>query len=455
MWIAIILFSVAYALITFRKLEHGLILLFTLLPAYLIRFSIGPLPTTLLEVMIWILGIAWLTKIRETRLKEFFRENKLFSAGMLLFVLGATISIFTSVDTRAALGEWKAFYIEPIIVFLILVDTVKEKKNLHAIITGLLFSGLSVSILAIYQHFTGWMVPHAFWANRDTYRVTAWYGFPNAVGLFLAPLCMLAIYMIIETGKRLRTKIDFKKIHTNFTSIAKDAFSKELFADISIFKIAVIFIPLSFLAIFYAKSTGAIIGIVAGIGVLLLLYKKTRWWIICAGIIGCATLILLPTAHPIKQELLLQDRSGQIRIAMWKETTQFLKDNTLLGAGLASYSKKIEPYHTTVNGEGIEIFHHPHNIFLTMWVNLGLIGLVGFVLIILSPFVALYTIHKERRRIPFLSIASLAALVTILTTGLVDSPYIKNDLSVLFWFVVALCMMHLNYFPTAETKKNN
>ena len=103
---------------------------------------------------------------------------------------------------------------------------------------------------------------------------------------------------------------------------------------------------------------------------------------------------------PIKQELLMQDRSGQIRINMWGETTELLRANPLTGAGLASYSKRIAPYHHPINGnDNIEIFHHPHNIFLTMWVNLGILGLIGFVWMIVWFYrVGLTEIIKRKNK---------------------------------------------------------
>jgi len=32
-------------------------------------------------------------------------------------------------------------------------------------------------------------------------------------------------------------------------------------------------------------------------------------------------------------------------------------------------------------------------------------------------------------------------MITLLTTGLVDSPYIKNDLSIFFWLIIALAVL--------------
>lgn len=137
----------------------------------------------------------------------------------------------------------------------------------------------------------------------------------------------------------------------------------------------------------------------------------------------------------------MQDRSGQIRVAMWGEATEMLSERPLFGAGLASYAERVKPYHTTVSGEGIEIFHHPHNIFLTMWANLGLLGLVGFVWVLVWFYrVGLMAVKSQVSGVilvPFL----LASMTALVVTGFVDSPYIKNDLAMFFWLLPALLIV--------------
>lgn len=415
----ITLYSLLFTFITWRRFSHGVFLLFLLLPTYLIRFSIGPLPVTLLEIMIWIVCIIGLIKHArhiEESLLTLFRKYTVFTIGTVLFLFAATISIFTSVDLRAAAGEWKAFYIEPFVLFLILYLSRDKLVAKIDIILPLLLSGLVTSVLAIYQHFTGWMVPWDFWANNETYRVTAWYGFPNGVGLFLAPLVVMA-----ATG-----------VWQKLTNRSRDSYL--LLITYSLLLIA------GSLAVFYAKSTGGLIGILAGIGMLLLLNKRTHWPAVIVGVIACTSLLGLPGLQDLKHEVLLQDRSGQIRVSMWKEAVQLLKDRPLLGAGLASYDERIVPYHTTVNGEGIEIFHHPHNIFLTIYVNLGLLGLIGFVLMLIGFFYNAFRSSHQSLISNFL----VATMTAIIVTGLVDSPYIKNDLAVLFW-VLPLLLLTSSY----------
>ncbi len=444
-FILIFLFATLFAYTTYRRFAWGVFLLCLLLPTYLIRFNVGPLPTTVLEVMIWIILLLGFFKkgippLAATLGRDDIKKNRLLLSGIFLFILGATVSIFTSINTRAALGEWKAFYVEPVLLFIILVIRNPKSYILHLtsyILTPLILCGLATSLLSIYQHFTGFLVPHAFWANQNTYRVTGWYGFPNAVGLFLAPLVPLAVYLVKENFGVVKVRMKELKITEFFNS------------SILQFFICLLFLPSSLLAILFAKSTGGLIGVLAGIGILLLFYKKTRLSVCLVSLVGIASLVSLSPTNPVKQELLAQDRSGQIRIAIWKETTELLKDHPIAGAGLASYSDKIEPYHKTVNGEGIEIFHHAHNIFLTMWVNLGLTGFLGFMVILIWYY---HTGQREIRNLKLetsdtvpisnfqfpISAYLIASMTSLLVTGLVDSPYIKNDLSIFFWLLIAL-----------------
>ncbi len=471
--ILITIYCLLFAAITYHRFHRGLFLLFLLLPTYLIRFNIGSLPTTLLEVMIWIIIIIWLLKEvqiinYESRKKLIFNlqslifNNKLFTSGIVLFLIASTISITTSSNFLPALGQYKAFYIEPFLIFLILITTKSPITNHQSqkqnptpytlYLIPLIFLALATSILAITQHFTGFFVPWAFWENGASYRVTGWYGFPNGVGLFLAPVLPLALYGVIQSWKQLKNnkKLKIKNSIFNLQSL--------------IFIISLITIPCSLLAVLFAKSTGAIIGIAAGLGFLLLIYKKTRIPIMILGLVSIVSLVSLDSLAPIRAELFAQDRSGQIRISMWKEATQFLSDNPLSGAGLASYQEKIIPYHKQVNNENIEIFHHPHNIFLTMYVNLGLLGLIGFLLLLTWFFktsLSHITYHISRNKnhqSPItnpsqttLQLFLTTAMITLLTTGLVDSPYIKNDLSIFFWFLLALMYIQQSSSPALTT----
>jgi len=453
--IILTIFIILFSCFTWSKFSNGLIIFFLLLPSYLIRFRIGLLPTTLLEIMFLIIFIIWIIKYRQSIINNLIliiKNNKILFTAIFFFLLATIISIFTSINIQSALGEGKAFYLEPVIMFVILITTIKEKKQINNILLALIISGLVTAILAIYQHFTGWLVPEAFWSNRQTYRVTAWYGFPNGVGLFLAPLIPFAIYLMKETWPVIKK---YKTQKINKLSITNSQSQTTQFKNWLLFLSSIFYLILAPLAIIFSKGTGPLLGIIGGISLLFLINKKTRWLIILVGLISLISLLFLPQLSNIKQEITFQDRSGQIRLAIYKETWNFLKDNPLVGAGLASYSKKIAPYHTTVNNENIEIFHHPHNAFLTMWVNLGILGLLSFIIIKFYSLCFIpYSIYKQKKQLLPLTLFTISSLFIILIMGLVDSPYIKNDLAMFFWLLIALILSSKYHLENTSTKEN-
>ena len=56
---------------------------------------------------------------------------------------------------------------------------------------GSILLAFLVSILAIYQKVTGNLIDNALWSAGATRRVVSFFGYPNAVALYLGPLVML------------------------------------------------------------------------------------------------------------------------------------------------------------------------------------------------------------------------------------------------------------------------
>ncbi|MCH8049550.1 hypothetical protein IH979_02465, partial [Patescibacteria group bacterium] len=74
-----------------------------------------------------------------------------------------------------------------------------------------------------------------------------------------------------------------------------------------------------------------------------------------------------------------------------------------------------------------------HNIFLNIWSELGILGLLAFF------WLAFYTIRTiQIHRDDALKLAAFAALATMVIHGLVDVPYFKNDLAVMTWLLLAI-----------------
>lgn len=366
------------------------------LPLYVVRFPIGPYPTTLLEVL-WAALVATLVAarggvggLRLPRLDPGRLRPWLWPCGLL--ALSGIIGVVVSPDTRAALGLFKAYLIEPLLFFG-LVMAVADDRLRPRLTQALALSGCVVAVVAVLQPL---VAPQTLW---EGVRATAFYPFPNAVGLFLAPILVLVAGM--KSAGR-----------TTWLRVAA--------------------VVLMFGALVAAQSEGAVIGAASGLLALLWLQPKTRMVAVAIVLLGGVGLAFAPAPlrSAIQEKLLLRDWSGTVRRITWGETLTMLRDRPLTGAGLAGYPVAMRGYHEAT---AIEIFQYPHQIALNVWSELGLLGLAAFVWI-LGTFFRLASRAESRRERQ----AAIAAMVALLVHGLVDVPYFKNDLAFLFWIIVAL-----------------
>lgn len=347
---------------------------------------------------------------------------------MVLFLFGSILGVIGAIEFFPAVGEWRAFYVYPILLFFMIITEYREGTRTRALLIPLVCSGLLTAVFGLFQKLSGGMfVPYDFWENRATYRITGWYGFPNGIAMALAPLIPLALYLLkkqpIAWWKTLPIINTFFQSSARWTRILSGAF---LF--------------FGFVAILLSKSTGALIGLLGTAVIAVLLFKKTRILTLIFG--GISLLIFffaIPANHPIRQEIFMQDDSGQRRIDMWAETSEYLRVHPIMGTGMASYEERIKRYRVDT---WIEVFHHPHNVLLTIWMNTTIIGLFGWLLIMLyilrSAAIAYYAKEPD-----YLFVSALmASLLILMIMGLVDSPYIKNDLALFWWAIIGLIHIH-------------
>jgi O-antigen ligase len=115
-----------------------------------------------------------------------------------------------------------------------------------------------------------------------------------------------------------------------------------------------------------------------------------------------------------------------------------LRDHPIFGAGISGYQTVMVHYRT----RNLHPEPYAHNIFLTTWSEVGLIGLAAFTVILVG---LLWRAWRNFGSAPDLYRPLLwgmfGAWVVFVVHGLVDSPYWKNDLSLEFWILAALEVM--------------
>lgn len=456
MILGVIIFLIFFLLLALTRLDLALFFVIAGLPTYLIRFSIFGLPATLLEAMILITFAVWfvsrfLPYFKNLIQKKVTRIPYPFAWEIMALIIVAFISAWTAGFSNSTLGVFKAYFFEPIILFILTINIYKERKDWTKITWALLVSVLTITLLAIYQKISGQFIFNEFWANEATRRVVSWFGYPNAIGLYLAPLLLVFLGWFFYLPNRTTLYKSLQKLLIIFTIIG------------------------SLLAIYFARSEGALIGLVIGLLVFGLLSgrKQRIATIIIALIVASGIFLSPPTKNLLIKKLSLNDLSGQIRKQQWKETFLALQGTKILtGAGLNNYQKTIKPVHqegiffnsdnlpnfdSQVYGSStlrakywqpVEIYLYPHNIILNFWSELGLLGALIFIWIILKYlYLALkliVTYDREKKREKYLALGLFSAMIVIVVHGLVDVPYFKNDLSAMFWILLSfLSLLYL------------
>ena len=408
--------TAAFAILAWSDLPKALLLLIAVLPSYLLRTEIFGFPTTLLELLIVTFLMIWFLKRRP--LIRTLVPQRSWMIPMILLLLAATISVFVAPDRLAALGVWKAYFIEPILLFLVVRYELTTENSLNIklppghFMSTRLFQSLGVSaiilsVIAIAQWLTGAGIPIPWDIER---RVTSVFEYPNALGLFLGPIVVIGIL-------------------SHLSGVQK--------TPKNIFWMTVAFF--SSTAIILAQSEAAIVSVIATILLASILNKKTR---VVSSSLFVLLVFLVLLVPPLGTKLTLQDYSGGVRLSQWSETADMLKDHWFLGAGLGGYPTALKPYHQATH---LEIFQYPHNLLLNIWVELGVLGLIAFALLswrVLRHVSTTYNLQPPVL-IPFL------ALLQMTIHGLVDVPYFKNDLAVMTWILLAILIAYAR--PSAPT----
>ena len=124
------------------------------LPLYIIRcgnvsYCFSPVPFTFLEVLIIATFIFWLGylakngEINPVRLYQRLKNPLLMPAALLLIAAG--LSVLITPDLKGGLGIFKAYFVEPIMLFFVVLYTCRKEKDIRWVLTSLIFSGFWLS----------------------------------------------------------------------------------------------------------------------------------------------------------------------------------------------------------------------------------------------------------------------------------------------------------------------
>jgi O-antigen ligase len=324
------------------------------------------------------------------------------TAPAILFVLAGAISVLAAADHRAALGLYRAYFLEPAAFFLIVAAVASTARRAGLILLGFTAGGAVVAVSnaavvldAVRHHVLDLMVTPP----------VAIYQTANAVALYLIPLIAMAASILVHGRGRPERWVSG------------------------------LFLAVALPACLLSFSRGGYLALAAvGLGIAI----SHRWVkvLVPAAIVAALAVSQVPLIRQrIAYELHpLPGNTLDFRIRIWGQTLRMLSHHLLFGIGLGNYETAMGPY-----WQDLPHVIYPHNIVLNFWAVTGLLGLAAFAWLAIRAFIMGWRgwrKHPAEWR-PY-DLGVMLVLVAMAVHGLVDVPFFKNDLSLEFWALLGI-----------------
>ncbi len=388
------------------------------MPLFVVRYRIGPIPTTLLENLVLITIALYALGRYQTR--EWHPARTSLEIPIALLLIAGIVGIAISPDHLGALGIYRAYFIEPVAVFYIAIDLVRTPQQFRVILLGL---AIGATIFAL-MNLGAWAIALAHHQVIQTGDAPeALYTSPNAVAMYLEPPLAIA---------------------AGFGLYADNGRDRRIAIACLVFVLAAVVFTLS-------RAGLLTLTVLALVAIITMPQRRLKLALLGGAVLGAIAVLQIPyiqTRFFRQLDPTYNQNTFEGRLQIWSDTLHMLRDHPILGAGLRAYTQVMAPYVSTHRIPEL----YPHNVYLAMWSEVGLLGLAAFVALLVMllwrGWRGFYRAHDFARPLLW---GTSAAFVAIAVHGFFDTPYYKNDLAVEFWIVAALEIAALRAFVTRAT----
>ncbi|MBZ0279591.1 MAG: O-antigen ligase family protein [Anaerolineae bacterium] len=415
-------------IIIYNHLYIGLVLTLFWSPFFLFPIELYDFAFPLAEITILITASAWAFQLfiqwshnrKNTDPEDsafMWRKNiGTLDYLVLLWVVLGGISLIWAEQLDRAVTELRVLFIEPALFYIIFRTIRLNKQRIMYIVNALLFAGVLVAGIGLFQFFQGQAV---ITAEDGVRRLASVYGSPNNVALFLGRCVpFLIAFIFIPTSR-------FQRI---FSAIA--------------------LIPIG-IALILTQSVGAIfIGIpIAVISMILLIFGSRGRLVIFVFVVLAFIGFLFSLQSPRFARVLdFNEGTNFYRIRVWESAINIIHDHPVTGLGLDQFLYAFRGHYILPDAWQEPDLSHPHNIILDFWVRLGMMG----VAVLLLFQIAFWRAAIKKREVfqqhnPYLLaiiIGSMGSMANLLSHGMIDNSVYVQDL--VYVFMLLLGIVQLN-----------
>jgi O-antigen ligase len=401
--------ALIYLVASFVQPRFGLAGIVAALPLYLFPRQLGGFSVSLPEAALILCLIATTARVlvdrRRPKTDTWALQPSPYDAPIALFLAAALLSLLATEYLRLSLRELRTLIVEPVVFFYLVRLLVTTNEQARTIVDVLLVATAGVALLGITQLFIGGAVTDV----QGVRRVHGTYMSPNHLGLLLGralPFLVAGAWLLPR-----RRPIDL------------------------------VGVVLCGLALILSFSVGAWLGTLAALLAVAALVGGRR--ALLYALIACAVagLVALPILRVERVAAHLDPTQGTsfVRVQLWQAGFAMLLERPILGIGLDNFLYRYPTYVPTAAVMEPNL-SHPHNLILQFWLQLGLLGLVA-ALWLLVRF-ARRTLPWTRPAVPrarrALAVGATASMVDFVVHGMIDNSYFLVDVAFIFWLTLAV-----------------
>ena len=404
-------------------------------PLYSIKFSFLGIPINIPEVLIITAFVFWLAENKKFSWKIFYIRYKVFLAGIFLMLLGLVISALINPNRLAEWGIIKSWFVIPLVLSFVLLNEVKSKRDIENIFKALYFSAAAISFIGLIYFFKGDLT--------YDFRLKAFFLSPNYLAMFLSPAVFVGNYFIVS------------RIKNGLRHLIEKRAAIILFILLLLGQAAVL--SVLYLTYSYAAWTAVILSFII-VNLIIKngeIFKKIK--VAAVLLIILSTILITQAGNSKSNELFNWQASSRSslasRIMIWQSAEKILEDNFLWGIGPGNFQSKYLEYQKYFPPYLEWAVPQPHNLCLAFWLQGGILGLAGFIYLVFYWIREIIKVIRSKisseNDFKKIAPALLGIVIYILLHGIVDTPYWKNDLAIVFWTIFSLGAAGINFCERA------
>lgn len=440
LYILIGIIALIWAYLVLIRPEIGVLTLFAGMPW---------LPTMLLAAIVAYTTVCWFIKL--LRGKRIFRiepADIMAAAFAVMLFSGGVISL-SPASLKPAL-----LMICLILGYFLTVGLIQSREWLTRCSAACVVSATLESLWGIFLYFTGGGYSSSAWVDDEMFntigrRAVGTLENPNMFGEYLILIIPVAVSMFIGRGEGLRKLSSF------------------------------VCIGIMGVCLILTWSRGAWLGLIFAALLFLFMWHRRSMWLVLAGV---ASIPILPTILPasIVSRFTsignLADSSTSYRMYIWRATVEMIGDNPLSGIGIGEGAwDRIYPLYSYL---GIEAAPHSHNLYLQIWLELGVMGILIFLAFLFLLYQSGFTMfsaigagtglrtpdisrtallqnlesgdsdadaemERGRTQLRISAAGPLCGLFAVLVQGMTDYAWYNYRLYLMFWLMCGLASAYI------------